>query len=100
MNTQPTLTEPGIRYYLKGTLKECKKVKNRYYGRYVNIVAFLFFILVLAGILMYRYKGRITKTEMEIKNRQKKEYIISKLQRYAAIRKNKNMITNLPTLDF
>ena len=99
MNNEPKLTEPGINYYLKETLKECKKVKKKINARYVNICAFIIFVLVLTSILMYRYKGRISKEEQENNSRKKKEYIIQKLQRYAAIRNDNNMITNLPTFD-
>jgi hypothetical protein len=57
-------------------------------------------IIVIGGFLLYRYKGKLTPAEVEIKNRKKKEYIISKLHQMAYLRKTQGnangMITALP----
>jgi hypothetical protein len=49
---------------------------------------------------MYRYKGKPTPAEIELKNRKKQEYIVSKLQQLAIEKKkntvNTSMITGLP----
>ena len=58
------------------------------------------FVLVIGGFLMYRYKGKLTPAEVELKNTKKKEYIISKLHQMAYLRKTQGnangMITALP----
>ena len=59
----------------------------------------IFFILLVTVILYYRYKGRLTPSEIAIKNRREKEYIVSKLQQLSAIKTKNSMLTDLPTFD-
>lgn len=92
----PSLIEPGVRYFLGGTLKECRKYKNKYITLFFNLGMILVFIVIFGSILAYRYKGNITPAEIQLKNRKKKEYIISKLQQLSAIKQQKNMITDIP----
>ncbi len=98
---KPTLIEPGVRYFLNGTLKECKKFKDNYISVIFNIGLIVLLIVSIGGFLMYRYKGKPTQKEMELKERKKQEYIISKLQQLAYEKKkntpNTTMITGLPT---
>jgi hypothetical protein len=57
-------------------------------------------VIIFGGFLLYRYKGKLTPAEIEIKNTKKKEYIISKLHQMAYLRKTQGnangMITSLP----
>jgi hypothetical protein len=98
---KPSLIEPGVRYFLSGTLKECKKFKDNYISVIFNISMILLLFIVIGGFLLYRYKGKPTQKEMELKERKKQEYIVSKLQQLAYERKkntpNTTMITGLPT---
>jgi hypothetical protein len=98
--TSPKLIEPGVRYFLSGTLKECRKFKDKNYTLLFNISMTGLLILLIGGFLMYRYKGKLTPAEVEIKNTKKKEYIISKLHQMAYLRNTqgnaKGMITSLP----
>ena len=97
---KPTLIEPGVRYFLNGTLKECRKFKDNYISVIFNISMFLLLFALVGGFLMYRYKGKPTPAELDLKNRQKQEYIVSKLQQLAIEKKknsvNTTMITGLP----
>ena len=97
---KPSLIEPGVRYFLNGTLKECKKFKDNYISVIFNISMILLLFIVIGGFLLYRYKGKPTQNEMELKERKKQEYIVSKLQQLAYERKkntpNTTMITGLP----
>lgn len=97
-NIYPSLVEPGVKYYLDCTLKQCHKYKEKYNNIVFNAFIFLFFISILGILLMYRYKGKPTNVEIEIKNRKKQEYIISKLQQISNIKKDMNdkIITDLP----
>ena len=54
--------------------------------------------MIVSGILVYKYKGKITPIEREIMNRKKQEYIVSKLQQIANIKKqtSEKLITDLP----
>ena len=92
----PSLIEPGTRYYIGGSLKECRKFKDKYITLLFNLGMIILFIIFFGSILMYRYKGNITPGEIELKNRKKKEYIISKLNQLGAIKQQKSMITDIP----
>jgi len=95
---KPILTEPGVKYFLSQSLKECRKFKDRNINIFFNIGMTLLFIFILGGILFFKYKGRPTKSELERKNREKQEYIVSKLQQIALVKSHNNgdLITDLP----
>ena len=97
---KPSLIEPGVRYFLNGTLKECRKFKDNYISVLFNISMVILLVVVIGGWLLYRYKGKPTPAELEVKDRKKQEYIISKLQQLAFEKKkntpNTTMITGLP----
>tara|TARA_Y100000768_G_scaffold383921_2_gene366937 strand:- start:1567 stop:1872 length:306 start_codon:yes stop_codon:yes gene_type:complete len=99
MANNPILCEPGIKYFVKKSLIDSHKFKERHSNIIYNVSMLLVFIITLGLILYYRYKGKLTHGERIIKNRRKKEYIVSKLQQLSAIKKNNNMITNLPSLN-
>lgn len=100
MNLSPKLIEPGVRYFLSGTLKECRKFKDNNATILFNISMLGIFVMIIGGFLYYRYKGKLTPVELEVKQRKKKEYIISKLHQMAYLRKTQGnpngMITALP----
>lgn len=96
---RPVLTEPGVKYWVTQTLRECRKFKDRNISIFFNISMLVLFFVVVGGFLTYKYKGKATQAEMAEKNMKKQEYIVSKLQNLALI-KNKassTMITDLPT---
>jgi uncharacterized membrane protein YgaE (UPF0421/DUF939 family) len=99
-----SLTEPNIRYFISSTLKECRQFKERNMNYFFNIVMCIMFVGVITGFLMYKYKGKLTHREIMERNRQKQEYIMSKLQQISLERKKEHSeeedtITNLPTFD-
>jgi hypothetical protein len=98
--TAPRLIEPGVRYFLSGTLKECRKFKDNNATILFNLSMAGLLVLLIGGFLFYRYKGKLTPAEIEIKNTKKKEYIVSKLHQMAYLRKTQGnangMITALP----
>jgi hypothetical protein len=97
----PILCEPGMKYFINCSLKESRKLKEKNSSLIFNIVMLLSLIAAISSILFYRYKGRLTKRDIEIKNRKKQEYIVSKLQHLTAIREKNNLslISELPVLD-
>tara|TARA_Y100001970_G_C14255267_1_gene874849 strand:+ start:4583 stop:4930 length:348 start_codon:yes stop_codon:yes gene_type:complete len=93
---KPKLVEPGVRYFFNATLNQCRVIKEKYYNFIFNLVLFVLFIVLVAGVLYYNYKGRISKEERAIKLRKQQEYIVSKLQFMQETKKNTNLITELP----
>ena len=69
----PSLIEPGVRYFIGGTLKECCKFKDRYINVFFNIGITILFIVMITIFLLYRYKGnpypRRNRTEKSRKTR-------------------------------
>ena len=94
----PSLIEPGVKYWLNQSLKECRRFNDKNINYIFNIGVTVLLIICISGFLLYNYKGNITPEEIAIKNKIKQEYIISKLQQLALVKKQKdtNMITDLP----
>jgi hypothetical protein len=94
----PCLIEPGVKYWLNHSLKECRRFNDKNINNIFNISATFALLLFICGFLFYNYKGNITREEIDEKNKLKKEYIISKLKQLAVVKRQKdsNMITDLP----
>jgi hypothetical protein len=95
---KPTLIEPGVRYFLNGSLKECRKFKDNYISTIFNISMLIIIVVVIGSFLLYKYKGKPTLDELELKNRKKQEYIISKLQQLAFDKKKSQPTTSITGL--
>lgn len=100
-SNQPSLIEPGVKYFLSETLKKCSEYKNIYYNIIFNVSLFFIFLVILGSILLVKYKGKLTPSEKEIKNREKHYYIISKIKNYQEMKlmNQQNLITGLPRWD-
>lgn len=96
--TKPILIEPGVRYFLNETLKQCHKFKEKYNNMLFNILLCIGFFIILGMILFIKYKGKPTQEEKEQKETEKKQYILSKIRNYqdAKIRSQQELITGLP----
>ena len=97
----PTLIEPGVKYFLNETLKECYKFKEKYNNIIFNICLLIGFIIILLVILIVKYKGKLTPEEKEEKEQAKKQYILSKISNYqqAKLKEQQELITGLPHWD-
>ena len=95
---QPVLIEPGIKYYLSQSLKNCRNIKDYYYNIIFNVSIFVFFILIIMIVLNYKYKGASNSYEKKIKEEKKKRYILEQIKKMQQLQKNNSMdlITNLP----
>jgi hypothetical protein len=98
---KPFLIEPGVKSFLNETLKQCHSYKTKYYNIIINIGLFLFFVILLSAILLYKYKGRLTPMEKEKKNRDKQEYILNTVKKFQEAKKiaHQELITGLPNWD-
>ena len=99
--TKPILIEPGVKYFLNETLKQCKEFKDKYYNTMFNIGLGVSLFLIIIIILIFKYKGKLTPSEKEQKNKEKQQYILSKIKNYqdAKLTAQQNLITGLPNWD-
>jgi hypothetical protein len=88
------LVEPGVKYFLQESLKQCSELKKKYYNLYFNIGCFIFIVGSISIILGIAYKGKLTPIEKNLRNEQQKQYILEKLK--ALPQNHKTMITDLP----
>jgi hypothetical protein len=95
---KPSLIEPGMKYFLKETLKQCHVFRETYYNTVFNSGLLILFFVILGLILLYKYKGKLTPKEIEMKNREKQQYILSKIKNYqdTKLRETESLITGLP----
>ena len=98
---KPSLTEPGVRYFLNQTLKQCHIIKNNFHNAIFNIGLLIAFFIVLGLILLYKYKGKLTPVEIEKKNKEKQQYILSKIKNFQEAKRkvHQELITGLPQWD-
>ena len=99
-NTKPILIENMNKYLIKKSLREVRKFKNYYITLIVNISFFILFVGGIAIFLYYRYKGKLTPEEKEIKEKLKKQYLFEKLHKisYEKRKEQQNLITDLPII--
>jgi hypothetical protein len=95
---KPMLTEPGVKYFLNETLKQCHILKEKYYNNVFNVILLISFFIILGILLFYKYKGKLTPEEIEQKELEKKTYILSKIRNYqdTKLRAQQQLITGLP----
>jgi len=98
MSDRPTLIEPGVKSFLNETLKQCHQFKMKYYNQLFNFALFFAFVFVLSCVLLYKYKGKLTPSEKYKKEKQKQQYILSKIKNYQDAKKiaRQELITGLP----
>jgi len=67
----------------------------------INISLGIGFLVILGIILFFKYKGKLTPVEKDMKNRQKQQYILSKIQNFqeSKQRASQQLITGLPHWD-
>jgi len=96
--SKPKLIEPGVKYFLSQTLKQCHDFKSKYYNFMLNLCFFLLFCSLLGFMLIYKYKGKLTPAEKHQKNKEKQQYILSKVKNYqdSKRRAQQELITGLP----
>jgi len=99
--SKPMLTEPGVKYFLNETLKQCHSFREKYNNMLFNIALFVGFLVILGILLLYKYKGKLTPQEIEQKEIDKKKYILSKIKNYqeTRLRAQQELITGLPHLE-
>ena len=99
--TKPRLVETGVKYFLNETLKKCHQIKEQFHNWIFNMSLFLIFCIILAAILIYKYKGKLTPIEKQKREREKQQFILSKIQKFQEAKKraHQELITGLPNWD-
>ena len=95
---RPMLTEPGVKFFLSESLKQCHKFKENHQNTILTIGLFIGFLIILGILLLYKFKGKLTPEEIEEKEMDKKRYIMSRIKNYqdAKVKAQQELITGLP----
>ena len=99
--SKPTLTEPGVKYFLKETLKNCRIKKNTKFNQLMNLALLTSFIIISSVLLYYKYKTRPTEDDRKKIKQLKRDYFVNKVRQLEA-KKAKQLdrqITNLPQFE-
>jgi len=101
----PSLIEPGVKFFLKKTLKQCNTNKNIQFYYWWNMCLFLLFLFILGSLLIWKKKTRLTKEEITNNHTKQKNYIIEKINSIRESKKrerekeNHHIITTLPKFE-
>lgn len=97
----PNLIEPGVKYFLNETLKNCNKKKVEYDNKLFNILLFLGLFTTFFSFLYYKFKNKPTKKDLEKKNKLQKYYILNKIKSLneKVAEERMDIITNLPKFE-
>lgn len=94
----PNLTESGVKYFLRETLKKCHNKKETFWYFKYNILILLFIIVITYAVLKYKYITKPSKKDRLKKEKDKREYILHNIKKMQE--KNealyKGSITSLP----
>ena len=95
---KPSLIEPGVRFFLHKSLKQCNIIREDYYNLVFNITVFIGLITLICLVLLYKYKGRLSPSEMQEKNKEKQQYVLSKIKNFQENKRkvHQELITGLP----
>jgi len=101
MTSRPILTEPGVKYFLGETLKNCKKNKEIFSVQLFNLSLFLGFLCIVTALLVYKYKTKPGSEELKKKAQLKRDYFVNKVRQLQAdkARLYDKSITNLPKFE-
>ena len=75
----PSLVEPTIHSILQHELKNSHQKKFERDSLYLNVGGFLFLFSLIGLILWVHYKGKQDISAQRLRERKKREYILSKL---------------------
>ena len=97
----PSLTEPGVKYFLRETLKNCHIKKESWFNTLWNCGFFLLFLVILGGVLAYRKREKLTPEEKKEKQEKDHTYMMTKIKSIQEEKKKESLdiITNLPKFE-
>lgn len=94
----PNLVEPGTKYFINQTLKQCRQKNINFYNTLFNVVLLVSFLGLAGGILYYKKATKPTIQDKIDKEHAKRMYLINKLKIYnhKMLKQSQELITNLP----
>lgn len=97
----PNLTEPGVKYFMKETLKNCNKHKFEYNNTLLNTSLFLLFVSILAIVIYFSYREKQDVINKEIENEKKQHYVLNMVKNFnnKELQKHGDKITDLPKFE-
>lgn len=78
----PLLVEPSIKYILNNQLNTMKQMNEHKQNMLFNLSLFLLLVTIIGITLKLKYKGKHDIISQEIKEKNKKNYILSNLRKY------------------
>lgn len=99
MSSNPLLIEPGVKYFIDETLKQCNSAKKKYNEHLLNFGLFVGFVVIVGGILVYLHKNRYkNNVKKEIAKQQYNEYVVGLVKKINETRckEEGTKITDLP----
>jgi len=97
----PSLTEPGVSFFLNKSLKNSNTNKKIFNNTIINLALFLLFIIILGIFLIYKSRTKLTLAEKKRKKLINKKYILEKIRKLN-INKEKEkqeMAANIPKFE-
>lgn len=99
--SKPSLTEPGVKYFLGESLKQCNKKRQEVNFYMLNLALFGCFVLVISVYLIYKYKTRPSDEDRKKIKKLKRDYFVNKVRKMQVEKAQKlnETITNLPKFE-
>jgi len=97
----PSLTEPGVLYFLKESLKKCNEKKTIFYNTLFNLGFLFIFISILGILLVYKKHSKLTPDEIKNKKILSQQYMLEKIKSFREKRQKEEneIITTLPRFE-
>ena len=97
----PALIENNVKQFLSARLQNSHHIKTTYYNGMYNMVLFFLLLVVVGGVLMYKYKGKPTPEDKARKTYEQQQYILSliRTQQLEKMRSHQELLTGLPHWD-
>ena len=97
----PNLTEPGVKYFMKETLKNCNKNKFEYNNTLLNTGLFVLFFSILAIVIYFSYRKKQDVINKEIENEKRQHYVLNMVKNMnnRELQKHGDNITDLPKFE-
>ena len=97
----PSLTEPGVKYFINSTLKNVHTQRIAFNNNVYNLTLFAGFVTIFIIILSYKYYSKPTEEQLKEKEELKKNYILNKIKTLDEKQQKveATMITDLPKFE-